>query len=483
MPDFIRSASDPTLHVASTASAQSSPTASSVATSVSLPPPALHLLPDSPRYVDTYLSLVSTDLYSFFDDEVFRALYLEHIIHTAEPQPRGENRARLLCVSSVLAIGARIYGNSAYSAQCSGVARYCAQSIQDARPTSTEDIALAYRGMLLLSYLSAAVLDPSEAVWLSVAESLLSVSGARALIPASMMHVLRLMPPTFMDALSLPADDVCEQVAQRQMQLYSADLTKYRRCKRLLRQLISVPDDDEELRAAQEEPPGEGPAAIAASLTSCCPGRLVALHRSVCLALSNVHRRTSLSVSVYDILTTLLCCEAAALPTNQRSGVYATKLSCYLLLGRKKEAVQAARDTLQFYTGPGRVTSQSNPDHGLLLPFALSFVRSIVVLSEWDDSHDVPSLFTAALRLFHGVSLSWPAARNGEAELMDRLHGKCRVEMSRATGQTELQRSGGSGESQGSSVHSDTGRLQVAIRMELALEALEIEWQNHSKES
>ena len=480
VPEYIRSASEPSLTFTSTASAQSvqsSPTSSPFDVSVSLPTPTFSLQADSPRYVDTYLSLVSTDVYSFFDDTFFRSLYFEHIIHEAEPQPRTESRVRLLCVSAVLAIGARMYGNTAYSAQCGAVARHCARALRNDLPSSTEDIALTYRGLLALSYFSAAMLDPTEAEWLSTADSLISAERAHALVPTPLIHALHLMPPTFVDALSLPADDMCEQVVRHQRLLYSSGLINYRRCKRTLRQLISVSDDDDELSSLHGQLSEEGPTDISASMTSCSTGRLASLHLSVCLALSVVHRCQSIRFSVYDSLVLVLCCEAAALPTNQRAGVYGIKLGCYLLLGQRRNAVQAARDILAFHTGPGRLSTVSGADEGLMLPFAMSFVRSIVVLVEWDDgSHEVPSLVSSALRLFHGVTMLWPAARAVEAELIDRIHRRCREEMNRAPSQVHMERSS-------SASHPDTGRLQTAIQMELALEALEIEWQKREPQS
>ena len=481
-PHLIRSTTDSSSSFASNesthSSASSSATSPSTDPTVALSAPALHLQPESPRYVDTYLSLASTDVYGFLDDAAFRSLYLEHVVHSAQPQWRGESRARLLCVSAALAVGARMYGNSAYSVQCAAVARYCARSIRNDRPVSIEDVALAYRGLLVLSYYYAALLDASEAEWLAIAESLLSVDTARSLIPASLIHVLHLMPPTFADALSLPADEVCEQVSSRQLLLYSADLVRYVRCRRTLRQLISVPDEDDELRVAEGEPMEEGQADITASLTSCTTQTLATLHRSVSVALSSVLRHPSLRFSVYDCLTTVLCCEAAALPTHHRSGVYGIKLACYLLLGRRREAVHAARDIVLFHTGPGRLPTESGPDDGLMLPFAMPFVRSVVVLAEWDDSHDVPAIITSALRLLHGVSLLWPAARSVEAELLERIHDLCRAEMNRAGSQSEMEHSSATEQSQSSrSVQSRTSRLQTAVRMELALEALEIEWE------
>ena len=492
MPRTLRSISDTSFPFAS--SEFTSPSSSSSAPSSFDTPsgavsvPAFHLQPHSARYVDTYLGLVSTDLYSFFDDHSFRTLYLEHIIHIADPQPRAGSRARLLCVASVLAIGARIAGNTTYAAQCCAVARYCARSIRTERPSSMEDIALAYRGLLALSYFHAAMLDPSEAEWLAIADSLVAIDGARPFIPAGMIHLLHQMPPSFTDALSLPSDQLCEQVVAGQMHLYAADSIKYRRVKRLLRQLISTTDEqDDEMGEAVGELPVDEQADITASLTSCSASKLVALHRSVCLALSNVHRRPAISFSVYGYLISALCAEAAALPTNQRSGVYSVKLGCYLLLGRKREAVQAARDVLMFHVGPGRLPSESGAEQGLIVPFALSFVRSIVVLTEWDDSPDVPSLITAALRLFHANSQLWPAAQSVEAELIERLHRRRRVDMDQANVQSERVEQAGSGssgagggsaaESQSKSAQqSNTTRLQTAIRMELALDALKIEW-------
>ena len=490
VPQFIRSASGSSF---SSTTSSDSPHSSSLAsspfhTTASLPAPAFHLQPDSPRYVDTYLSLVSTDVYSFFDDPSFHSLYRDHLIHISSPHPRTESRARLLCVSAVLAVGARMYGNTHYSDQCAAVARYCARSIRHERPASIDDTALAYRGVLVLSYLSAAMLDASEAEWLAIADWLLAVDGARSLIPASLIHVLQQMPPTYLDALTLPASEVCEHVVRRQTLLYSADAVRYRRCKHALRQSISVAEDDEELSTGQAEllEAAEGSATdITASVASCSADKLACLHRSVCLALSSADRRPSLRFSVHDSLITALCCEAAALPTSQRSGAYSVKLACYLLLGNRREAVQAARDTVLFHIGPGRLPSQAGPSYGLMLPFLLSFVRSIVVLVEWDDSHDVPSIIAAALRLLHGVSLLWPAARSVESELMERIHGKCRAEMSRASSQAEMERSDlllEQCDTQSSSglhhSNSRTGALQTAIRMELALEALEIEWQS-----
>ena len=474
-----RASTEPPIRSVSISTSGSASSASSTASSASPAPtpraasltsPAFSLQADSPRYVDTYLSLASTDMYCFFDDTTFRALYLQHIIHSAQPHPQTDSRARLLCISSVLAVGARMYGNDAYSASCAAVARHCAQSIRSELPQSAADVALAYRGLCVLSYYSAAMLDASEAEWLSVADQLLAVDGARSLIPAQLIHVLHQMPPAFVDALRLPADEVCAEVARRQTLLHSADLVKYRRCKRLLRQLNSVTVEDDEQNAAQDELSLQMHSAVTASIASCSTCKLASLHRAVWQAVADAERRPSLRFSVYDALTTALCCEAAALPTAHRYGVHAIQLGCYLLLGRRREAVQAARDTLSFYSG----------QLALLLPFALSFACGVAVLVDWDAGADVPAVVAGALQLLHTASVWWPAVRAAEAELLRRIHDKCRAEMRRASVRVEGQGSAAAGgkEESGESPRFDTTRLQTAMRMELALEALEMEWQS-----
>jgi len=481
MPPFIRSATDSSNESAALSSHSSSSSSATFSSVAASSPPAFHLLPLSPRYIDSYLSLASTDEYSLVDDATFRTLYFDHVLHTAQPQLRGASRARLLCVSAVLAVGARMYGNIAYSAQCTAVARYNARLIRSERPTTMEDTALAYRGLLVLAYHCAAMLDPGEAEWLAVADSLLAVDAARSLLSASLIHVLHQMPPTYVDALTLPANGVCEQVVRSQSLLYPTDVLRYEQCKRAVRQLISGPvDEDDELGRDS----GKSEAAAALSLTGCSAETIARLHLSVCMALSAVHRRPSLRFSVYDALITVLCCEAAAWPTTQRAGVYSIKLACYLLLGSRREAVQAARATLLFHTGMGRQPSQFGADDSVMLPFALSFIRSIAVLVEWDDGHDVPCMVAAALRLFHGISALWPAAQLAETELLQRIHSRCRVEMSQASsGRLEVERSGAllvEGQQSSGSRRSSTSRLQTAMRMELALEALEMEWRQRT---
>ena len=454
----------------STSTAQSSYSSSDSNAAI----PAFCLQSASSLYIDTYLSLVNGGLYKYLDDASFRASYFEHhIAHTA-PSPPGS--AWLLCVSAVMAVGARMHGNVRYSDDCASVARYCARSIRSTPPSRMEDCALAYRALLVLSYYSAAVLCRAEVEWLTVAESFLSMDGVRTLIPASVIHLHHLQP-SYADVLDPPSDTVCEQVVKQQTDMYGADRAKYLKCKRLLRQQSSVAEEDDELLDGEQL---DEQVDISADLASCSkrcqPDAIEQLNRSLWCALSTVHRRTSLCFSVYDCLITLLCAEAAVLSPPQRCTIYGMKLACYLLLGRKRQAVHAARDLVQL------IVSMRQANVTCLPPFALGFVRSLAVLNQWDDSYDAPCLIPAGLRVLHTVAPLWPAAQCVEAQLVQRLRDASRLEMADATNSMsdfssrQQQRGPIKPEAHNGYYQLNAARLQRAMNKEMALQALTSEW-------
>ena len=460
--------------------AQSSRTSSAASSTSSfssgevVPVPAFCLQSGSSLYIDTYLSLVNAGLYKYLDDTQFRSSYFEHHIAHSSLTPPGS--AWLLCVSAVMAIGARMHGNVRYSDDCAAVARHCARLIRSTPPSTMEDCALAYRALLVLSYYSAAMLCRAEVEWLAVAESLLFIDGARALIPASVIHLHHLQP-SFADVLDQPSDAVCDQVVKQQMDLYAADRAKYLKCKRLLRQQSSVAEGDEELvDGEQQDEQIDISADLASSSRRCQPETIEQLNRSLYAALSTVHRRPSLCFSVFDCLITLLCAEAAVLQPPQRCTIYGMKLNCYVLLGCRKQAVRAARDLVQLVVNMRQANSTCLP------PFALTFIRSIAILNLWDDSYDTPCLISSALRIVHAVAPLWPATQRVEAQLLQRLRDASRLEMADATsGMSEVS----SSRQQHGASKSDThhgyyqysaARLQRAMNKEMALQALTAEW-------
>ena len=436
--------------------------------------PCFSLQSASSLYIDTYLSLVNGGLYSYLDDASFRSCYFEHHIAHSASSPPGS--AWLLCVSAVMAIGARMHGNVRYSDECATVARHCARSIRAVPPTSMEDCALAYRALLVLSYYSAAVLCRAEVEWLTVAESLLSIDGARSLIPASVIHLHHLQP-SFADVLDQPSDSVTDQVVKQQMDMYGPDKAKYLKCKRLLRQQSSVADEDDELLDGEQlDEQVDISADLANSSRRCQPEMIDQLNRSLYSALSTVHRRPSLCFSVYDCLITLLCAEAAVQPPPHRCTIYGMKLACYLLLGKRRQAVQAARDLIQL------IVSMRQANVTCLPPFALAFIRSIAVLSAWDESYDAPCLIPAALRVLHAVAPLWPATQHVETQLLQRLRDTSRSQMADATSSlTDLnsrqqQRGGLIPDTHNGYYKLSAGRLQRAMNKEMALQALTTEW-------
>ena len=427
----------------------------------------------SSLYIDTYLSLVNGGLYKYLDDGAFRASYFEHhIAHSASVPP---GSAWLLCVSAVMAVGARMHGNVHYSDDCAAVARQCARSIRCAPPTSMDDCALAYRALLVLSYYSAAILCRAEVEWLTVADSLLSIDGARSLIPASVIHLHHLQP-SYADVLDQPSDSVCQQLVKHQMDMFGPDRAKYLKCKRLLRQQSSVADEDDELIDGEQlDEQVDISADLASSSRRCQSETIEQLNRSLFSALSTVHRRPSLCFSVYDCLITLLCAEAAVLAPPQRCTIYGMKLACYLLLGRRRQAVHAARDLVQLIVGMRQANTTC------LTPFALGFVRGIAVLVMWDDSYDAPCLIPNALRVLHAVSPLWPAARCVEEQLVQMLRDTSRSQMAEATNNlsdinSRQQRSVLKPDGHNGYYQLGAARLQRAMNKEMALQALTTEW-------
>ena len=459
----------------SLSSASSTSTAQSSFSSVdSGAVPAFCLQSASSLYIDTYLSLVNGGLYKYLDDASFRSSYFEHHIAHSASSPPGS--AWLLCVSAVMAIGARMHGNVRYSDDCATVARHCARSLRATPPTSMEDCALAYRALLVLSYYSAAMLCRAEVEWLTVAESLLSIDGARSLIPASVIHLHHLQP-SFADVLDQPADFVCDQVVKQQMDMYGADRAKYLKCKRLLRQQSSVAEEDDELLEGEQlDEQVDITADLANSGRRCQPETIEQLNRSLYAALSTVHRRPALCFSVYDCLITLLCAEAAVVPPPQRCTIYGMKLACYLLLGKRQQAVHAARDLVQLIVGMRQANTTCLP------PFALAFIRSIAVLSMWDDSYDAPCLIPSALRVLHAVAPLWPATQSVEVQLVQRLRDTSRVQMQDASSSmsdinSRQQRGALKGETHHNGYYQlSAARLQRAMNKEMALQALTTEW-------
>ena len=437
--------------------------------------PVFSLQHSSSLYIDTYLSLVNGGLYKYLDDAAFRSSYFEHHIAHSAPSPPGS--AWLLCVSAVMAVGARMHGSVRYAEECAVVARHCARSIRANPPAAMEDCALAYRALLVLSYYSAAVLCRAEGEGLTVAESLLTIDGARSLIPASIIHLHHLQP-SFADVLDPPSDAVCDAVVKQQMDMYGADKAKYLKCKRLLRAQSSVAEEDDELldgEALDEQV--DISADLASSSKRCQPESIEQLNCSLYLALSTVHRRPSLCFSVYDCLITLLCAEAAVLAPPQRCTVYGMKLACYLLLGKRTQAVHAARDLIQLVVGMRQANTTC------LAPFALAFVRSTAILSMWDETYGAPCLIPSALCVLHAVAPLWPALHHVEAQLLQRLRDTSRLQMQDATASmADINSRQQRGTFEPATHHSlyqlSAARLQRAMNKEMAIQALTSEWDN-----
>ena len=155
-----------------------------------LPPPAL-----TQSYLSTYFSLLNRGLYFFLDEAAFYAAFdAVHVQHSSPPCPIWQ-----LCLSAVLAVGARMCGATDYSDYAAARARRLSERFHhpcdncDCRALPSSDLALAYRSSLLLSYYQAAM-DQSPADVLAVAAHLYALPGVAPAIPHAVRMLADLMP-------------------------------------------------------------------------------------------------------------------------------------------------------------------------------------------------------------------------------------------------------------------------------------------------
>ena len=184
-------------------------------------PPSLSLHTSAPLYLSTYFTLLNRGLYFFLDEPSFYAEL--HTSDSADPSP-----VWLLCLSSVLAIGARMCGDTAYADYAYDKARAAAVVFRHAQVTSVEDgvcecagepvhrLALVYRACLVLSYYACAM-DEGSDEWLDLAAHLFTIDGVEAAVPCAVRMLAALMPnvPAALGHLIEPPADSSAREPQR----------------------------------------------------------------------------------------------------------------------------------------------------------------------------------------------------------------------------------------------------------------------------
>ena len=111
------------------------------------------------------------------------------------------------------------------------------------------------------------------------------------------------------------------------------------------------------------------------------------------------------SVSLWSFLSLLLKAEASELPVHQRVGVLGRQAMVYAILGRKRQAVRAARGAVRLMVAAHR----ADPAACRLPPFAPSFTRAVAVLGEWDQAESSGELVKGGLQVLHTIGRLWPS--------------------------------------------------------------------------
>ena len=437
----------------------------------SSPLPAFHLPAPvlTQSYLSTYFSLLNRGLYFFLDEVAFYAHFdAVHTQHSCAPCP-----VWLLCLSAVLAVGARMCGAVEYSDYAAAHARRLSERFHhsgdgcDCPALPVCDLALAYRSSLLLSYYHAAM-DQSPRRRLSHRRPPLLPPSVAPAIPHAVRMLADLMPnvPAAYTAMTAqqpsggvgqvagcscrssvsspssssgsscscccasisPAASACfpaagaaegEDVAallRQQAAVFPLDRWKYYKVKRSLAAALHLPASDDELAVGVEL---DSSLDVAVDLDpKLLRTELAAInfHITALLADKQVGGQApgEVAFSVYNFLALLLKAEAnGGLTGHQRVGVFGRQAVCYQLLGRREAAVRCARAAV----GLMCESHEADPAGCRLPPFAPSFIRCIAILGEWDVGEGCGELIKRALVVTGVLAALWPSVARVEAEL------------------------------------------------------------------
>ena len=402
------------------------------------------LLSSSSTYIATYFTYVSAGVYHHLSEQEFYSQY--EAVHVQRSQAM--ELTWLLCLASVMAIGARMNGDveySEYSArQAQRAAAACrAKEEEELAGLGAERLALSYRSLLVLSYYTSAMKEPCDEL-LDTARRLLRMEGVLRLVPPSVVRLSGLQPgfiasfdrvssgsassaaPAASDSsrapipasspLSprhVPYGQLHPSALAHQAAAYPMDHKRYLKIKRILSSQLSLSADDSELRQDEE---WDASLDVTSTLSAKKEAEeILGISLSISEAVQRRHLCQPLPFSLYHALAVLLKAEASVLTLPERGGVFGMKAACYQLLGNTALAVRAARDTVELITQLRSSVPTSLP------PFCLSFVRCLAVIGRYDQSEGCAEVICAAMRVLHGVGPLWPVVRDVASELQTAL--------------------------------------------------------------
>ena len=391
--------------------------------------------------MSSYFSLLNRGLYFFIDEDGFWPEWEAEQLQAAGGRT---DAAWLMCTGALLALGARMSGDTAFAERAALTAREAALSFLhpglrcSCQMLPPARLALAYRSCLALSFYAAAMADCCADLF-RIASHLLSLDGVEACVPPAVQRLAAFMPvvaavfpcmaqPNAGWALSSSQARIAEissvpscgdaaavaALLRSQSEAYPLDRWKYLKVKRLLQSKLRLQPDDRELLLGRELDASLDTRAELCSSTM--RAELAAIN--VFLTETALHWEPGqpLSFSVYNALSLLLKAEAAALPLHQRCGVLGRKAACYLLLGDTELAVDAARACVSLL-----VSLRSVSDSLCLPPFALSFTRCVGILGEFDCSEGSGDLIAGGVRVVQEIARLWPAVDRSLQSLVQQL--------------------------------------------------------------